>query len=148
MNASDLPPQGTLIDGSTLSVNTWTPINGREWNTKRTDLQYSCIFRLGQPRDCAQALSFCDCAGESTSGNPLCEETDPVSGVGLGVYSNIQRFAKAYPTPRILQFLKDIGPQATLGSLCAADGPPPESDAAGYRPALQAILNTVASRWK
>jgi hypothetical protein len=149
MNASDLPRQGTLIDGSTLSTGAWNPINGREWNTSRTDLQYSCIFRLGQPRDCADALSACDCVDpEILSGNPLCEETDPVSGVGLGVYSTVQRFAKAYPTPRILQLLKDIGPQAALGSLCAADGPPPESDAASYRPALQAILGAVASRWK
>jgi hypothetical protein len=125
---------------------TCDPINGREWNTGKKDLQFACIFPLAAPKDCAlsQYLGACDCAaGSSSQATPLCQSDG-------GAYTTVQINGKAYPSIREMVIAhamanQNTGVQGVASSLC-----PIHATAAsftdpvfGYRPAVSAIVNRL-----
>jgi hypothetical protein len=121
------------------------PVNGHEWNnTDGSDLQYACIFPLKTSRDCTQELMKipqpgCDCKpGTEADQNPLCQGTD-------GNYSSVQWAAKAYPSVRELEVLKDFGSNAIVASICAKNLTDPSRQDYGYRPAVDAIVNRLGT---
>jgi hypothetical protein len=130
------------------------PINGREWNTNKQDLQFACIFELvkpetgtRQPKDCTQPQfqGACDCSKDSGSHNtPLCQKNG-------GVYGNTQLFGKAYPSIREMAIAHAMakspsGVQGIVSSLCPihtsyAGGT--TDPLYGYRPAANAIVDRL-----
>jgi hypothetical protein len=110
------------------------------------DLQYACTFELPTPRDCAAAdvdANNCDCTqspnptngqiDDYATGNPLCMAPD-------GTYGTTQYRAKAYPGPRYMQLIKDMGKQAVLGSICPRNVLNSDAQDFGYRPPIRALL--------
>lgn len=125
--ASSVPRLGLPLAGEPLD-----PISGHEVvRTEPEDLQYSCIFPLPEPRDCA-VESSCDCSGAPAS--PLCLQED-------GTYGTQQRFAKAYPPPRLLEFTKLLGPQGHLGSICPRQLDDPRASGFGYSDAIRSFYD-------
>ena len=105
VNSSSCPPGSA--DGC-------DPANGREWDTKKGDLQYACIFQLAQPRDCSQvpAGTYCDCGvGNYAQSTALCQSNG-------GTYSTIQINGKAYPSVREMVIAHKMGAQGIVSSLC------------------------------
>jgi hypothetical protein len=120
-------------------------INGHEYvNADQDDLQYACIFPLPEARDCTQAVTKnpspgCDCRpGHEADNNPLCQQAN-------GQYSTNQTFAKAYPSLRELQVLKDFGPNAIVASVCPRNVNDPAAQDHGYRPAVDALVEAVGA---
>jgi hypothetical protein len=130
------------------------PINGREWNTSKKDLQFSCIFPLTDPttgmavqKDCndPKYTGACDCATGSNSQNtPLCQKNN-------GAYTNIQIAGKAYPSVRELVIAHTManssaGIQGVVSSLCPIHTSfvgGTTDPLYGYRPAANAIINRL-----
>ncbi len=98
------PPSGTRGDNGT------DPVHGREFDTKKDDLQYACTFALPAPRTCTINEPGCDCA-QPDRNPPLCGAT-----VGEQVR------AKAYPSVRPLIVARELGDRAVVGSICPAPG--------------------------
>ncbi len=134
---------------------TWNAINGHDRPIEPDDglvddLQYSCIFPLAEPRACdGEATSAsCDCAIEPgldgvldyATNNPLCYDVDTDS------YGTTQYYAKAYPAPRIVQVLKDVGVQGVLASICPKQLSAADQQDYAYRPVIRALLQNVASQ--
>ena len=118
-------------------------VNGHEWvNSGQDDLQYACIFKLAQTRDCTQVLAEnpapgCDCPpGKESDDNPLCQGPD-------GRYSDTQGFAKGYPGLRELQVLRDFGDNAIVASICARNLTDETAQDYGYQPAVDAIVDRL-----
>lgn len=84
-------------------------MDGREWDTKGSDLQYACTFLLPKARTCSSVEPSCDCGFAGT--NP------PVCGTTLGE----QLYAKAYPSSRPLRVARALGSRAVVGSICSSD---------------------------
>jgi hypothetical protein len=124
------PPSAGYLENS---------INGHEWNAE-DDLQFACIMPLIEPRDCA-AISDdfgCDCRGTLAWDQiPLCQAPD-------GQYSEVQRFAKAYPGTRFLQVLEQLGDRAVLGSICARNVDDALRQDFGYGPATDALMRRLS----
>jgi hypothetical protein len=132
-NASNCPP-GTSPD-------TCDPINGREWDTKKGDLQYSCIFQLSQTRDCASVAQgvYCDCgSGNPAQNTPLCQNNG-------GTYTTVQVKGKAYPSVREMVLAHKLGKQGIVSSLCPihVTEQTPHDPLYGYRPAVNTIVNRL-----
>jgi hypothetical protein len=117
-------------------------VNGGEWNIlERDDLQYACTFPLDNPVTCptqaeaGDATVGCDCTyyGTPAYENPLCE--------GL-----TQTAAKAYPSIRPLQVLRDYGENSIVASICPKNTTDPTSADFGYRPAIAAIVDRLSAR--
>ncbi|HRI67738.1 MAG TPA: hypothetical protein PK156_26025, partial [Polyangium sp.] len=128
-----------LADASTPLAD---PIHGHEWTIPNDDLQYACIFPLlpGSERDCTDmSLSSCDCRAAAND-NPLCAP-DP----NLGNAETLQVRAKAYPSLRPLEVLRDMGMQGVVASVCPAQLFDPSESAAdfGYRAAVDAIRDRL-----
>lgn len=132
---------------------TWNSINGHERPLAANDgldddLQYSCIFPLDEPRDCtAEGATACDCYIETlgngtvldyTKDNPLC--LDPETKT----YSTTQYYAKAYPAPRVIEVLQDVGTQGVLASICPKQSSAKDQQDYVYRPVIRALLLNVA----
>lgn len=96
--------------GLPLPSGTWDPVHGHEveW-PERDDLQFSCIFDLPEPRSCQSGE--CVCSEGQSAKLPICRNEE-------GGYDGIQRRAHAYPSPRLLEFIREMGPQGYLGSVC------------------------------
>ncbi len=114
-------------------------INGHEWVTD-SDLQYACIFKLPQPKDCGAITSGgCDCDDVGTTGytanNPLCQ--------GGGTYTKMQQYAKAFPGTRELQVLKDYGDNSIVASICPKITDNKGNPSYGYNPAVDAIIERL-----
>jgi hypothetical protein len=116
-------------------------INGKERDVL-DDLQYACIFPLPQSRSCAEgspnAGPACDCRAEKFDGNPLCWDA------AAGAYGTEQRFAKAYPAPRILSVLQGVGPQAVVSSICPKNMTDTAARDFGYRPVIGTFVKEAA----
>ncbi len=120
-------PLGNLINGHEQSI------------PKRDDLQFACIFPLPMERDCSTGLEVsCDC-GDPLNDSPLCQ-VNPVTGE-----PTTQVYAKAYPGIRELQLLEQLGSQGIVASACPAQLDDPAGVDMGYRPALAAISDRLAS---
>ena len=120
------------------------PINGREWNTNKGDLQWACIFPLAAPVDCSQAATVgaCACAtGALNAGTQLCQK-----GSG-GAYTQTQINGGAYPTIRALALAKDLGSQGVVSSLCPihATEATPGDPLYAYRPAFTALIDGLST---
>jgi len=130
----------TLVDSSSPNQN---PINGHEWTIPNDDLQYACIFPLlpGTTRDCTDSnLTACDCFS-SQNDNPLCEPNPNNMN-----NPTLQVRAKAYPGTRHLQFMKALGDQAVIGSICAAQVDQPAELSFGYRPVVRSVVDWLTRR--
>jgi hypothetical protein len=123
------------------SADNCDPINGREWETKQSDLQYACVFDLPQTKDCS-TMAFagaCDCTNGQTSQNtPLCQG-------GGGTHSQIQIKGKAYPSVRELVIAHQMKAQGIVSSLCPihVTEKTPGDPLFGYRPAVKAIVDRL-----
>jgi hypothetical protein len=129
-----------LVDSNSPNQNS---INGHEWTIPHDDLQYACIFPLlpGTTRDCTDSnLTACDCFS-SQNDNPLCQP-DPNNMNN----PTLQVRAKAYPGTRHLQFLKALGDQAVVGSICAAQVDQPAELSFGYRPVVRSVVDWLTRR--
>jgi hypothetical protein len=112
------------------------------------DLAFACTFPLATPRDCTNPANQngCDCAFQKPTDGlshnwELCDPNDPTKQVA----------AKAYPTVRELWLAQLLGAQGVVASLCPihtqpANGDMPPDPLYGYRPAMNAIVNRLASR--
>jgi hypothetical protein len=114
-------PRAGLTGGdpnSPRGQNGTDPVNGREWNTQKRDLQYACTFDLPDPVSCVGNPESCDCAddpsqpGKPSTNTPLCAKDG----------SAAQIKGKAYPSVRELLVAKKMGSRATIGSICPAPG--------------------------
>ena len=74
--------------------------------------------------------------GHESDNNPLCQQPN-------GLYGTTQFAAKAYPGLRELQVLKDFGANATVASICARNTRDQAAQDYGYRPAVDAIVDSV-----
>jgi hypothetical protein len=120
------------------------PIAGREWDSKKEDLQFACIYPLTAARDCSQQQPYggaCACAPNALNATTqLCQKT------GSG-YTNVQISGQAYPTIRPLALARAVGSQAVVSSLCpihpteAAPGDP----LFAYRPAFGSLLDRMSA---
>ncbi len=126
------------------------PINGREWDTHKADLQFACIFDLPFPKDCTQPqfTGACDCAVGSASANtPLCQRD------ANGAYTTTQIRGKAYPALAELEVAhamaeQSSGVQSIVSSLCPIHTTPASASdpVYGYRPAANAIVGRLKPR--
>ena len=116
------------------------PINGHEFSIpQQDDLQYSCIFPLGAPRDCSNPnLESCDCK-EAANDNPLCQDA-------AGNFGTTQYRAKAYPGLRQLELVRALGSHGVLGSICPAQTTDAGSVTFGYTPLVRALLEAMQAR--
>jgi hypothetical protein len=146
------------------SADNCDPINGREWATNKSDLEFSCTFPLVNvtnntitafQKDCTspgpgdQYKSACDCAtGALNANTQLCQK----GGTG---YTQVQINGKAYPSVREMVIAKamsksSFGNQGIVSSICPisldigqtvtqAQGDP----LFGYNPAVSAIINRL-----
>ena len=112
------------------------PIHGREWDTRKSDLQYACTFPLGdKTRTCPGSDPSCDC-GRDGENPPLCE--GPITG-GNGT----QVRAKAYPTVREFRVVRALGDQGVIASLCPIQLTDKNAPTYGYKPAVAAIIDRL-----
>lgn len=117
-------------------------INGHEQaNMGNRDLQYACIFPLGETLTCDDAAfdagEGCDCfADDQVFNRPLCQ---PPQG---GASSTTQYYAKAYPGLRHLQVLRDFGENSVVASICPKVLEQGNADY-GYNPAVKAIIDRL-----
>lgn len=133
---------------------TWNSINGHDrpivsGDGLVDDLQYACIYPLAEPRDCAAegSAASCDCAIETLNGvtydyskdNPLCWDKD------TSTYTTVQRYAKAYPGTRLIEVVRDVGPQGVLASICPKQTTAPDQQDYIYRPVIRALLLNVGT---
>lgn len=108
----------------------WDPVHGHEvLDPRADDLQPACIFALPEPRPCT-GTSACECSGEAGHASPLCREPD-------GTYGTVQRAAKAVPPPRLLEFVRSLGGQGFLGSICPLQATDPKAPGFGYASVFQ-----------
>jgi hypothetical protein len=130
----DLPPPGSADDAD--------PVNGREWTTDGSDLQFACIFDLYETdetsgaakqvrRVCPENDKSCDCNGEKDT--PLCAAED----------RRVQIKGKAYPTRRELMVAKELEEQGVVASLCPKQLTNASADDYGYRPAVRTITDRL-----
>jgi hypothetical protein len=129
------------------------PINGREWDTGKGDLQFSCIFDIrpqygGMGKDCGNTAytGACDCSTNSQSRDtPLCSKTAGNNPDTKG-YTDLQVNGKAYPSVREMTLAHKMGVQGIASSLCpihVSDNGMMDDPLYGYRPAVNAIVNRL-----
>jgi hypothetical protein len=130
-NDAIMPPDSTVLNA----------INGKE-RAVFDDLQYACIFPLPVSRSCAagspNAGAACDCREDRFEGNPLCWDA------ATAAYGTEQRFAKAYPAPRILSVLQGVGEQAVVASICPKNMTDTTGRDYGYRPVIGTFVKEAA----
>ncbi len=113
-------------------------INGHEFETRfdfgvgfiSYELQYACIYPLATPLNCAED-ELCECVKGQNRHRAVCQ---PPQG---GPATTTQYFAGATPAPRILEVMKDLGPQAVPASVCPKAQQDDTLDPQhGYNPAM------------
>ncbi len=136
-----ITPRATLEGPAAVGSNGSDPFHGREWDTGGKDLQYACTFALAQEKPCDKEGTGCsisnDCDGIKAT--PLCKSDD----------SKVQVRAKAYPTIREFQVVRELKSQGIIASLCPenpltktlSDGK--DDPTYGYRPAVKAIVDRL-----
>jgi len=148
------------------SADNCDPINGREFATNRTDLQFACIFPLvtvdsssnqviAFQKDCTSPgagdiyMGACDCrTGALDANTQLCQKSG-------STYSQVQINGKAYPSVREMiiahaMATSSAGAQGFVSSVCpiATDIGQPLSTAQqdplfGYNPGINAIVEGI-----
>ncbi|EYF00756.1 hypothetical protein [Chondromyces apiculatus] len=133
---SYVPPSSPYMQESSsprAGVPVGNPINGGEWNPSppNSDLQFACTFDLAVPRDCSDNGPGCDCGRGADI--PVCD-------------GQVQTAAKAYPGLRQLSVLQQLGERGVTSSICPAQLSDPATSDFGYRPAIQALVDLMATR--
>lgn len=143
-NGSNGPTSPYMIESIAprAGVSPGNAYNGGERTVSAADdLQYSCIFPLATPRDCAdQSMISCDCQ-EPNNDSPLCA-ADPNNGGNR----TLQIAAKAYPSPRTMQVIQGLGEQGVLTSICPAQINDASRLDYAYRPAVRALIERMNTR--
>jgi hypothetical protein len=124
MIPSTLPRPGLSGASLPLGNNGSDPVDGREWNTQKRDLELACTFPLSAPKECQTGSPSCDCAPDQELNPPLCASPGK------------QNRAKAYPTTRPLRVVRGLGDRGVVGSICSPS----------YDGAMQSISAKLASR--
>jgi hypothetical protein len=144
---------GAIVSAASLNPSA-SPINGHEKNSPdQSSLQFACTFPLATPKTCAPGDANCECSASSAGdlsavtaeNSPLCQPP------GGGAPSNVQSYAKAYPSVRELQVLKDFGANSIVASICpkVTASANPTSDASyGYNPAASAMVERMSQAFK
>jgi hypothetical protein len=124
-------------------------INGHEKSSPdQSDLQFACTFPLATPKTCAPGDGTCDCSAAANGdlsaitaeNSPLCQPP------GGGAPTSVQSYAKAYPSARELQVLKDFGANGIVASICpkvTASANPTSDPSFGYTPAVTAMVERI-----
>jgi hypothetical protein len=131
------------------------PINGREWDTGKGDLQFACIFDIrplygGVGKNCGDVTytGACSCAMNSQArDSPLCSKTGGNNPDQKG-YTDLQIYGKAYPGIRELEVARALGDRSVVSSICpihTADNAQKDDPLYGYRPAMQALVDRLAT---
>jgi hypothetical protein len=146
------------------SADNCDPINGREWATNKSDLEFSCTFPLvtvnngtitAFQKDCTtpgagdQYKGACDCAtGALNANTQLCQK-------GGSGYTQVQVNGKAYPSVREMIIAKAmsqsaVGNQGIVSSICPISldigqtvQQAQQDPLFGYNPAVNAIINRL-----
>jgi hypothetical protein len=145
--SGNLPPG--VVNSSTCDVtaaDNCDPINGREWATKKEDLEFSCIFPLATQKDCTQPqfAGVCDCEMDAMFTSPrvhtqLCDQSVPTNQIN----------AKAYPSVREMEIAHAMAEQGKgqgiVSSVCPihVTEQAPGDPLYGYRPAVNAIIDRL-----
>lgn len=118
-------------DGIPLESGTWDPMNGFDFEqAPPSELEYSCIFPLPEPRACD---GDCTCSANGGADLPICKQSD-------GTFAPRQTYAAAYPPSRLLEFVRSLGPNGYLGSICPRQLTSPDQRSYGYTSALLTLL--------
>ena len=137
----DLPPHPFTGEPPAAATETAlvNSINGHETQLTGNDLQYSCIFPLNTPRECADEDTGCDCVSyDAIYNRAVCDGTT-------------QTHAKAYPPGRHLELLKafgDLTGNAVVASICpkvTESATPTVDPDYGYNPAVSALVDRMKS---
>jgi hypothetical protein len=56
----------------------------------------------------------------------------------------MQRYAKAYPAPRVMELLRRFGTNSVLASICPKNATDDSREDYGYRPVIGATIQDVA----
>ncbi|MRG97058.1 hypothetical protein GF068_34805 [Polyangium spumosum] len=110
-------------------------INGHEYDTGGSDLQYACIFKLPDATDCPNDPTCAECR-DGSADNPLCDPSAPTKRVR----------AKAYPGLRQLGVLRGLGDQGIVASVCPKQVEDRTTSDYGYRPAIGALVDRLKSK--
>jgi hypothetical protein len=132
------PATGAALQPPTAALGA-SAINGHEWVTGDSDLQYACTFPLPAPRDCSTTSGACDCTAVAepfSKKNPTCQTS--------AGYGEVQTHGGAFPGVRQLQVLHDIGNQAVVASICAKNTADTASKAYGYFAAMELLSKSLA----
>ncbi|HEY8943860.1 MAG TPA: hypothetical protein VIM73_06355 [Polyangiaceae bacterium] len=120
-------------------------INGREFTVHEgDDLQYACIFPLGETKDCARSQGDCDCSPPPR--DPSDPQAPPKNNDRPLCNGTTQTHAKAYPGTRHLEVLKGVGEQsenAIIASICPKFTDRSQGTSYGYTPAVSAIIERL-----
>lgn len=123
------------------------PINGREFATNKSDLQFACIFPLATIMDCTSPgpgdvyKGACGCAtGGLDANSPLCQQ-------GGSGYTQVQINGYAQPAIRQLSVARALGAQAVVGSLCPihTTEATPGDPLYAFRPPLQSLVDRLST---
>ena len=71
--------------------------------------------------------------------NPLCWDA------ATSTYTTVQRYAKAYPGTRVMEVVRDVGPQGVLASICPKQTTVSDQQDYAYRPVIRALLLNVGT---
>ena len=154
----------TDLPGPTAAANA-DPINGHEFNTARTDLEYACTYTLPTPRPCACTAGDSYAACKYLHPNDCCDQSFQADGAGGpgGDYNKplcnrtTQVAAKAYPGLREIAVLHDYATSASaaskgnsvVASICPKDLTSAATSAGyGYNPAVSALMERVQQSLK
>lgn len=111
------------------------PTNGHEHALPAT-LQFSCTYAIDPPVNCGGGR--CECGvPELQPQNPVCQ--DPMTGL----YDQIQRYGRATPAPRLLELVRELGPQGILGTLCTGTETAPAAPTFGFKPSVDAMMRGI-----
>lgn len=147
------PITGDIIVASTSTDPQANSINGHEYDNTalhldgapaRDNLQYACIFPLETPKvSCTEDDVSCECGSEPDRNRPVCQ---PPAG---GPAATSQYYAKAYPSPRILRLIQELGPSGLAASICpklalSSQGPVTDPNF-GYNPAMVLFADALVA---
>jgi hypothetical protein len=144
MVESILPRTGEGSDGSPLAPPSAgyleNAANGHErLIPDEGDLQYACIAPLPQPKDCSgiEDPERCPCTGSGAETNPVCQQPDDT-------YAPLQLFARAYPSLRLLELLREQ-PTPMIGSICSRSFEDVTKADYGFRSGLGALSERLGA---
>jgi hypothetical protein len=129
------PPSGKRGDNGPDAV------HGREWDTKKDDLQFACRFELPTPMECRTPNCYCPPASMGADKNP------PLCAASADTSAGVQTHAAAYPGHRPLRVAKGLGASGVVGSVCALSPreTSPDDPGAGYRPFFHGLVDRMSA---